>query len=401
MLRKVVVALSVVSVLGAVSVAQAGAAPGPVHHSKRVCADAAAGSGRVACMARVVTDAKGRPMNVNPNVSGYGPSQFHSGYNLPLKVTGEHTIAIVDAFSQPNIFNDLNVYNAQFGLPAMKKCTKASQTNCIAILNQDGHTSPLPPGNTNWGAEISLDVEVAHAICQNCRINLYEANDNSFPSLKTAVNTAAATRRVVAISNSYGGPGSCGPQAAYNHPNIAITVSSGDSGFGVACPAALNTVVAVGGTTLNLNGSGGYVSETAWSGGGSGCSKRTSARPWQRSATNWNAIGCKSHRGVVDVSADANPSTGAAVYDSYGFGGWGQFGGTSLSAPIIAGVYALANNAGNWSYPAESAYDSPGKLHDVIAGVNGSCPTHPLQCSAGVGYDLPTGIGTPNGLGGF
>jgi len=142
MLRKVVVALSVFSVLGAFSMAQAqaGAAPRAVH-SKRVCASPVAGSGKVACLARVVTDAKGRTLRVNPNVSGYGPSQFHSGYNLPLKVTGKATIAIVDAYSQPNIFNDLNVYNAQFGLPATKKCTTAKQTGCLAILNQDGSFS--------------------------------------------------------------------------------------------------------------------------------------------------------------------------------------------------------------------------------------------------------------------
>jgi subtilase family serine protease len=400
MLRRFVVALSVFAVLGAVSAAQAGAAPGSVHHSRRVCM--APSSGRVACMARVVTDAKGRPLvHASPNVSGYGPAQFHSGYNLPLKVSGSATIAIIDAFSQPNIFSDLNVYNAQFGLPAMKKCTKASQTNCIAILNQDGATGPLPPGNGNWGVEISMDVEVAHAICQNCRINLYEANDNTFASLKTAVNTAAATPRVVAISNSYGGPGACGPQAAYNHPGIAITVSSGDRGFGVQCPASLNTVVAVGGTALHLDGNGNWLSENAWTGGGSGCSQKTSAQKWQRHATNWAAIGCRTKRGVVDVSADASPATGAAVYDTYQFGGWGQVGGTSLSAPLVAGVYALANNVGNWAYPAESVYQSPGKLHDVTTGLNGSCPDHPLQCNAGVGYDLPTGIGTPNGLGGF
>jgi hypothetical protein len=189
--------------------------------------------------------------------------------------------------------------------------------------------------------------------------------------------------------------------AAYKHPNIAITVSSGDRGFGVQCPASLSTVIAVGGTTLHLDGSGGYASESAWAGGGSGCSKRTTAQPWQRHAGNWPAIGCRTKRGIADVSADANPATGAAVYDTYGFGGWGQVGGTSLSAPLIAGVYALANNVGNWTYPAESVYDSPGKLHDVTTGTNGSCPGHPLQCSAGVGYDLPTGIGSPNGLGGF
>jgi hypothetical protein len=102
-----------------------------------------------------------------------------------------------------------------------------------------------------------------------------------------------------------------------------------------------------------------------------------------------------------DVSAVADPNTGAAVYDSYGAGGWVQVGGTSLSAPLIGAVYALAGNAPSFTYPAQSAYVSPGSLHDVTTGTNGSCGGHPLQCGAGVGYDLPTGIGTPNGLGGF
>jgi subtilase family serine protease len=399
MLRRFVIALSVVSLLGALSVTQAGAKAGVVH-SKRVCG-VSTSSKYAECYARVLTDAKGRPLIVNPSVSGYGPSQFHSGYNLPTTVIGKHTIAIIDAFSEPNILSDLNVYNAQFGLPATKKCTLAKQTNCLAVLNQNGQTSPLPPGNVGWGVEIALDVEVAHAICQNCRINLYEAQSNSFGNLETAVNTAAATRRVVAISNSYGAPGDCGGAiAAYNHPHKAVTVSSGDSGFGIQCPASLNTVVAVGGTTLNLNGSGGYVSESVWNGGGSGCSTTSPAQSWQTSASNWAAIACGTKRGIADVSADADPNTGAAVYDSYGAGGWSVYGGTSLASPLIAGVYALANNVGTWNYPAQSAYDSPGSLHDVTTGSNGSC-AHTLQCHAGVGYDLPTGIGTPNGLGGF
>ena len=303
--------------------------------------------------------------------------------------------------ASPNILNDLNVYNAQFGLPATKKCTTANQTSCLAILNQDGHTSPLPPGNTGWGVEISLDVEVAHAICQNCRINLYEANDNTFPSLKTAVNTAAATRRVVAISNSYGGFGATVGRwprtTTRTSPSrcLRVTVAS-------ACSAPhaqhrhrrrrhdapprrqrrLRVRERMGGHRLRLLEADHGPAVAA-------------------PASNWTAIGCRSKRGIVDVSADANPGTGAAVYDTYGFGGWGQVGGTSLSAPLIAGVYALANNVGNWTYPAQSAYDSPGSLHDVTTGTNGSCSPHPLQCSAGIGYDLPTGIGTPNGLGGF
>jgi subtilase family serine protease len=407
MLRRFVIALSVVSLLGAFSMTQAGAKAGPrpaVVHSKRVCGISYS-SVYAQCFARVVTDAKGHPLNVNPDVSGYGPSQFHSGYNLPTTVAGKHTIAIVDAFNQPNIFNDLNVYNAQFGLPAIKKCKKNKQTNCLAILNQNGGTSPLPPNDTGWGLEISLDVEIARAICQNCRINLYEATSNSFGNLATAVNTAAATKRVVAISNSYGSfLFDCTTQPAYNHPKIAVTVSTGDSGFGVACPANQNSVVAVGGTHLVLTGGGAWSSESVWNGGGSGCSTVINAQSFQTTATNWAAIGCGTKRGMADVSADADPATGAAVYDSFGAGGWNVVGGTSLSSPLIASVYALANNVGNWNYPAQSVYQSPGSLHDITTGSNGSggtCTAHPLQCHAGAGYDLPTGIGTPNGLGGF
>jgi subtilase family serine protease len=402
MFRRFVIALSVVSVLGAFSVAQAGAAPTAAYHSKRVCKDSSSHA-YAACYARVLTDAKGRKVNPNSVAASYGPAQFHSGYNLPTTVIGKHTIAIVDAFSQPNIRADLNVYNAHFGLPATKKCKLAKQTNCLAVLNQNGQTSPLPPADAGWGVEISLDVEVAHAICQNCRINLYEANSNSFANLEAAVNKAASTGRVVAISNSYGADDydcTAAQEPGYNHPKKAITVSTGDHGFRVSCPATQSTVVAVGGTTLNLTGGGAYSSESAWNGGGSGCSTVNNAQSFQTTATNWAAIGCGTKRGAADVSADADPNTGAVIYDSFGFGGFGVVGGTSLSAPLIAGVYALANNVANWNYPAQSAYDSPGSLHDVTTGSNGSC-THTLQCHAGVGFDLPTGIGTPNGLGGF
>ena len=102
-----------------------------------------------------------------------------------------------------------------------------------------------------------------------------------------------------------------------------------------------------------------------------------------------------------DTSADADPYTGAAVYDSYGYGGWLQVGGTSLSAPLIGAVYALAGNAPTWTYPAQSVYDAPGSLHDVTSGNNGFCSGASLTCDAGAGFDLPTGVGTPNGLGGF
>src|SRR5262249_15633167 len=155
------------------------------------------------------------------------------------------------------------------------------------------------------------------------------------------------------ISNSYGNFGQdCAPNAAYDHPGIAVTVSAGDDGFGIACPAVMNTVVAVGGTRLNLDGSNHYVSESVWSGSGSGCSTKNTARPWQKAESTWGTIACGTGRGMNDVAADASPATGAAVYDTFGFGGWVTVGGTSLSSPLIAGVYALAGNASSFSYPA-------------------------------------------------
>jgi subtilase family serine protease len=399
MLRRLTLIGGICAVLATLISVPATAAA-PAAHAKRVC-PVSTSPNFAQCFSWVVTDANGRAL-VSPNVSGYGPAEFHTGYNLPTTALSNQTIAIVDAYSNPNVFADLKVFNSQFGLPTFPKCTRSITTSCISILNQFGKKKPLPVGNTEWGLEIALDVQVAHEICQNCRILLFEANSNSFADLETAVNTAASKGANV-ISNSYGAYLLDCNHSAYNHPNVAVTVSAGDSGFGVACPAVGNTTVAVGGTTLNLNGNLTYNSETVWNGTGSGCSHLAGnvARSWQTTATNWAAIACGTFRGMTDVSADADPNTGAAVYDSYGFGGWLRVGGTSLSAPLIGAVYALAGNASSFSYPAQTAYLSPGSLHDVTSGSNGSCATHPLQCNAGSGYDLPTGIGTPNGLGGF
>ncbi len=406
MLRRIVTSFGVVAVLSAASMMQAGASTAAgstraMHGSSRAVCGISRSSTYAECFARVVTDTHGRAIAVNPNVSGYGPVQFHTGYNLPTTAVGKHTIAIVDAFANPNVLANLNTYNAQFGLPNTPKCSTKHKTACLDVRNQNGLKSPLPAGNTGWGLEIALDVQVAHAICQNCKIALYEANSNSWSDLATAVNTAAA-RGADAISNSYGAYlDDCGTQTAYNHQKIAVTVSAGDSGFGVACPANQNTVVAVGGTNLQLNADNSYKSESVWNGTGSGCSTVISAQSWQTTATNWSAIGCGSKRGMNDVSADADPNTGAAIYDNYGQGGWVVVGGTSLSSPLVAAVYALAGNASTWNYPAQSVYGAAGSLHDVTAGTNGSCSPHPLQCGAGAGYDLPTGMGTPNGLGAF
>jgi subtilase family serine protease len=231
---------------------------------------------------------------------------------------------------------------------------------------------------------------------------LVEANSSSLSNLEAAVNTAV-TLKATEISNSYGGSEFSGETSeanasAYSHPGIAVTVSSGDNGYGsFGFPAASPGVVAVGGTTLNLNTNNSYNSETVWSGTGSGCSLYTTAQSWQASLTP-----CNGKRGVADVAADADPSTGAAVYDSVkyqGRSGWFQVGGTSLSSPLVAGVYALAGNAASVSFPASIPYAHTSSLHDVIEGSDGSCST--IMCKAGSGYDGPTGVGTPKGVTGF
>jgi subtilase family serine protease len=234
---------------------------------------------------------------------------------------------------------------------------------------------------------------MASATCPNCQILLVEANSNSFTDLAAAEDTAAALGANV-ISNSYGGSEfaqetSQTYNSHFNHPDVAITVSTGDSGYGVEFPASSQYVTAVGGTSLTKSGSA--YSERAWSGAGSGCSAYVGKPSWQHDS------GC-ARRTVADVSAVADPNTGVAVYDSYryqGAAGWMVFGGTSASAPIIAGTVAL----GGGTSPSKP-YGNTVALHDVTSGSNGSCSVAYL-CTAGTGFDGPTGLGTPNGVAAF
>jgi subtilase family serine protease len=325
--------------------------------------------------------------------AGYGPVQFRTAYSLPSSTAGGgQTIAIVDAYNDPKIESDLAVYSSTFGLP---KCTTAN--GCFKKVNQTGGTS-YPKTNSGWALEISLDVEIAHALCPNCKILLVEATSNSFSNLLAAEDYARTHANVV--SNSWGGSESSWETTStydghFNHPGKPITFSSGDTGFGVEYPAASRFVTAVGGTTLKLNANNTRASETVWSGTGSGCSAFEPKPSWQKDK------GCI-RRTVADVAADANPNTGAAVYDSVpysGISGWFQVGGTSLSSPIIASIYALAGNGSSTidgSYP----YSHLTGLFDVTSGRDGSCsPTY--LCTAVVGYDGPTGHGAPKGKSAF
>jgi hypothetical protein len=425
---------------------------------------------------------------------GLRPQDLLSAYKLPLppQPASTQTIAIVDAYNDLSAEADLKVYDKEFGLP---ECTAANK--CFEQLNQSGEAGNLPfPANSaarkakelicktgieptaaeackeveeasGWSEEISLDIEVSHATCQNCKIMLVEAESASFPALEEAEKTTARLG-ATEISNSWGGPeqgvtAAADNASSFNHPGIVITAAAGDNGYldwaaeepserGFAdYPASSPHVVAVGGTRLSLTTKGEWAGETVWNdggqntkgeiegagAGGSGCSVELAASIWQQSTSDWESVGCGGHRAVADISADADPYTGIAMYDStaeceYEEGGktlkgpWCTIGGTSLASPLVASVFALAGGSHGVEYPAQTLYEnlaaSPSSLHDVLTGSNGAClkPFEPnnglsgctpeeeatsskcsapeLICLAGKGYDGPTGVGTPNGI---
>jgi len=361
-----------------------------------VCPGPAA-AGDVRCHARVIADKGGTP-STNTAPAGLSPQQIRSAYNLNGGIASTPTtIAIVDAYDNPNVFNDLTTYDKTFGLPPFLQCSSTVTTGCFKKVNQRGGTA-YPVTNASWALEIALDVEVAHATCQNCTLVLVEADSATFTNLMAAEDQAVLQGAKV-VSNSYGAnefSGETSYDSHFNVPGVAFTVSSGDAGFaaGAQYPAASPYVTAVGGTSLFINSNGSYLSESAWNGAGSGCSQYESKTGLPQTDT-----GC-ANRTVADVAAVADPNTGAAVYDSTRFqskSGWFKVGGTSLASPLIAGVYALS---GNTTAANTIPYAHASSLHDVTTGSNGSCGGSYL-CTAIAGFDGPTGLGTPNGIGAF
>ncbi len=360
---------------------------GPVHarESRHLCDDAAPGAMR--CHARVLV----RPDADSGVPSGFVPSDIVAAYEIPAGGAGV-TVAVVDAQDDPNAESDLAVYRAQFNLPA---CTTAN--GCFKKVNQSGQASPLPSGDTGWGGEISLDLDMVSAACPACKILLVEGSSASNDDLGAAVNEAAALGATV-ISNSYGGSESSTDATYdteyYHHAGVSVLASSGDSGYGAQYPAASQYVIAVGGTSLTQDGSARGFREGAWSDGGSGCSQYDAKPSWQRDT------GC-SKRTVADVSAVADPNTGVAVYDTYGGGnagaaGWEVYGGTSASSPLVGAILAASGLAG---VDASFVYQNPGSFNDITSGSNGTCNTKSTYlCTAVSGYDGPTGLGTPAGL---
>jgi subtilase family serine protease len=360
------------------------------HKHKRTCT-AQPRAGQAACNAELQTQDDGATPNATTSYqTGLTPTQLRTAYGVP-RSTAPATIAIVDAFANPNAAADLTTYRNTFGLPTTKPLQQFRQDGtAITATNK-------PAADVGWGQEESLDLDMASALCPDCQIIYVGANSASFTDLMAAVKTANAKGARV-ISNSYGGSefrGEAQYQPNFNFPGTIVTISSGDSGYGPQFPAALggNSVVAVGGTALKVNANGTRASETAWSGAGSGCSRYVAKPTWQTDR------GC-SRRTIADVSAVADPNTGVAVYDSFGSTGganWFVFGGTSVAAPVIGAIYAAVGIPANG---VASTYAARANLFDVVSGSNGSCGVTGSStfylCHAGTGYDGPTGLGSPN-----
>jgi subtilase family serine protease len=363
------------------------------------------GPGHYTCFAQRRGDLGFTPrahFSANPAATpgGYGPSSLLSAYNLPASGGSGQRVYIVDAYDDPNAESDLAAYRSQYGLPA---CTTSN--GCFKKLNQNGQSSPMPSADSGWAGEISLDLDMVSAICPDCGITLIEANDAS-DNLFLAVKEAA-TLGAKFVSMSWGG-GESGSEASYDSQyfqssGVVYTASTGDGAYsaGVIYPATSPRVVAVGGTALHTASNSRGWSESVWKtssteGTGSGCSSDEAKPSWQSVVSS----SVCSRRADSDVSAVADPATGVAVYQTYGGNGWAVYGGTSASSPIIASVYALAGTPGGSDVPASYPYAHASSLNDVTSGSNGTCsPSY--YCTAGSGYDGPTGLGTPNGLTAF
>ena len=485
--------LSVVAALttGAAVVAfavpgSAGAAPKTtIQTGERLCATAK--PGKMSCLAmRLVTkkvsadqaqkmEAAGmaRPASATPAVAfgpagGYSPGQLAKAYGVNAGGSTSQTVAIVDAYDDPTVLADLNTFNDQYGLPH-------ETSTSFKVVNQTGG-STLPTADQGWAGEITLDVQAVRGLCHKCKILLVEADSNNNPDLAAAVDYAAARAKIV--SNSYGGPEApSDPQVGdYNHPGVAILASTGDDGwYGwdhfnesnpsdsvPSVPASYNTVIGIGGTTLNLNPDGTRAAESVWNdngpgdawgynlssalgAAGSGCSTIYGPKLWQQKVSGYATLGCgSSSRNGVDLAAEADYFTGFDICQNYGNTnssdcGWETIGGTSLSSPLVAAMWGLAGGPAGVKYPALTLYghykSDNAHLYDVKVGSTALCGgTSPVycfgsanpnvalgaglvdcawgssgtavlanryQCNAKPGYDGVSGVGTPKGTNPF
>jgi len=402
---------------------------------------------------------------------GYTPAQLAKAYGYDPSADRSHlTVGIVDWFDDRNVLTDLNFFDRHYGLPRETALS-------FRKVNQHGQAAPLPASHGGASSpEIALDVQAVRGVCHTCRILLVEADNPTNHDIKQAENTAVALGADV-VSNSFGGSESVigsSLRSAFNHPGVVITASTGDDGFAdfdlpkrfrgtpASYPASDPHVVAVGGTDLVLDGHGHVASERIWNenppassgqqdgAAGGGCSTRYRAPDWQSHNPGYQQAGCHGRRLVADIAALADPMHGYDVRETDQIGGWVTIGGTSLSSPVIAAMYALKGGSGDAAYPAATLYTNRthrrGSLFDVHRGGNGYCnslstrvcsqraagvlglqsnnpngsgrglvdcsfprdghdvshpPARSRECNAAKGYDGPSGVGSPRGLGVF
>ena len=410
--------------------------------------------------------------------NGYSPAQLATAYDVDAdSATGStQTVAVVDADDDPNALADLNTFDAYYGLPA-------ETTRSFAKVDQTGGTQ-YPTADASWAAEMSLDIEAIRGICHQCRILLVEANTAANANMHASMAEAVALG-ANEISASFGSPEPPGGLSAatakalitaFNFPHVAVVAATGDHGwrawdlvnefhdpqYGPDYPSSLPNVVAVGGTTLTLTAADKRASETVWNRNGDsdsigwpdfkgegatggGCSISFKASSWQLAVPGFSDTGCGKFRMAGDIAADGDPHTGFDIYDSYLSGGWQTLGGTSLSTPLIAAMWALAGGPAGVKSPGRTLYRHAGEpgFYDVKSGGNAYCgfadpdtcavagpfagggpaanpndtdsgtvdcafapfpstDTTPVEnnkeCRAAVGYDGPSGLGTPIGL---
>ena len=343
--------------------------------------------------------------------AGFGATALRKAYGIRALGSRANVIAIIDATHSSTAFDDVSEYRKTFGLPPLTNCSlravakqglPGGKNPCFIQFDQNGAASlGSATQDAGWAQETALDLEMASAACPKCSLLLVEGTTASFEDLSVAVSVASGFEGVRAISNSYGGgdiaPDRFGQYAMAAASGIAVTASSGDSGFGVQAPASFDGVVAVGGTSLTVDSSGAWLGESVWAGSGSGCSSLNPAPAWQLFAGS----SCPGKL-TADVSAVADPATGVSVFFN---GGWYVFGGTSASSPIIAGLYALKNDFGASAGDFTAA--NTNSLHDITSGSNAMTAStkrackFAVWCNAGIGFDGPSGFGSPFGTAAF
>lgn len=325
----------------------------------------------------------GGPKNTTP--SGFSPQAIAKAYGFTATGGAGQTIAVVDAFGAPTITADLAAFDSQYKLRLTGGFTKVTQT---------GGTTTYPRTTSGWALETSLDVEWAHALAPTAKILLVEATSNSNANLFAAV--AYAAKNANYVSMSWGGSETSGEtgydstfRTAAATSGVSFFAAAGDKPSEVIYPSSSPDVVSVGGTTLQVHSTGAWKSESAWSTAGGGCSQYETANHAQAAFSTYDQKGatCAGKRATPDLSLDANPSTGVAVYDTErvtGLSGWIQVGGTSASTVMVASHAAETAS----QVDAADVYGSTLKFYDVTSGSNGH------TCVPG--YNLCTGLGSWN-----